>query len=646
MKRLCIYLTYDSQNIVDAYIGYMLNELKTCADYLVVVCNESEIVRGKEILEKYANAIFFRENKGFDAGGFKDALCKYLGWEKVLAFDELVLANDSFFGPFRPMVEIFEEMSRKHVDFWGLSKHGERIENSVCYPEHLQSFFLTIRKKMLHSKLFRKYWEDMPYYKNLGEVVSLHESRFTCLFFKHGFTFDCLANMTINDSARAQNNYNQYAMLSYELIAKRNFPFLKKQPLAWNTLNSQTQENLRLALEYIDKHTDYAVNMIWENILRTFNISDLQRTLRLQYIIPSTIKESVMNQNIAVVVVVSYMEAYENVLEYLDSLNGCCIIKIFSQNQKILDLYSINGYHCIDINGVGDYKHILEELGKFEIVCIIHDVDVTGKHDLSCTGKSYFFNIWNNLLKSASHISWIVEKFRKEAKLGLLVPPAPNFGKYFGDLENRWGDNFEKVKCAIERMQLNCRIDYKKPPFSHSSNFWIRGRILKEVSKKEIPDIYILPYIWCYIAQDAGYYSGIVESEEYAAMNEINLQYYVNTIAAQLGHQCGKFCDFSEMQRKITEGILKGYCTEIEHLYVYGTGIVAERYQHMLSRVEAYIVSDGQPKKEYSNGKRVLYLSEVEVREDAAIIVCLSEENQKQVVPLLKERGWRNYLCV
>ena len=164
MKRICIYLTYDKQKIVDKYIGYMLKELKTCVDYLVVVCNEDQVVRGRDILEQHADIIFYRENIGLDAGGFKDALTRFIGWEKVLEYDELVLANDSMFGPFLSMKSIFSEMKRKDIDFWGLSGHGEyRKEGLDYFPEHIQSFFITIRSKMLRSSHFKRYWEEMPY---------------------------------------------------------------------------------------------------------------------------------------------------------------------------------------------------------------------------------------------------------------------------------------------------------------------------------------------------------------------------------------------------------------------------------------------------------------------------------------------------
>ena len=71
MKRLCIYVTYDKQNIVDRYVGYMLRELKTCAEHLAVVCNMPRVVRGADVLEEYADEIFYRENIGFDAGDSK-----------------------------------------------------------------------------------------------------------------------------------------------------------------------------------------------------------------------------------------------------------------------------------------------------------------------------------------------------------------------------------------------------------------------------------------------------------------------------------------------------------------------------------------------------------------------------------------------
>lgn len=647
MKRLCIYLTYDKQKMVDAYIGYMLRELRTCADYLAVVCNELEIARGKEILEEYADDVFYRENTGADAGGFKDAMCRFIGWDKVLCYDELVLVNDSIFGPFRPMVEIFEEMDKKQADFWGLSKHAEYNDEGVAgYPEHIQSFFLVVRTQMLHHEAFRRYWENMPYFKDLSEVVIKHETRFTAYFAEQGFSFECLADMKPNDSKSVSNNFIQYLMLPYEIIKKRNFPFLKKKALSFYDTNSQTQENPRLALRYIEEHTNYNINLIWDNIIRTCNISDLQRSLHLQYVIPSDTREPVKNQNIMVVVIAGCVEAGEFVLEYLEGISKLWSITIIALGSVLLDYYENKGYQCVCLNVPEDCKALFDKMVEKELVCIIHDTDITGKQRKSYVGKSLLFNTWDNLLKNNSHVSRIIDIFKKESKLGMLVPPEANFGNYFGNMGTGWGENFEKVKDTAGRLQINCPITYKKPPFAHSEDFWIRGSILKKISESQIIEPEILPYLWCYIVQDAGYYSGIVESEDYAAINEINLQYYLSMLTKQLRHQCGNFNNFLELSQKITERFTQFFCRKNEVIYVYGTGIVAQRYRHFIPKIEAYIVSDGQCKEDKLNGIDVMYLSEVKIQDNAGIIVCLSEENRKQVVPLLEEKGWHNYFCV
>ena len=94
MRRLFIYLTYDSQNIIDDYIGYFLQSIRPIADTIAVVCNMPHIERGLHNLTDYADHIFYRENAGLDAGGFKDALCRLLGWKLIGQYDELILAND------------------------------------------------------------------------------------------------------------------------------------------------------------------------------------------------------------------------------------------------------------------------------------------------------------------------------------------------------------------------------------------------------------------------------------------------------------------------------------------------------------------------------------------------------------------------
>lgn len=51
MKCLCIYVTYDFENIVDKYIESMLRELRKLTNCLVVVCNYEKITSGIEYIQ-------------------------------------------------------------------------------------------------------------------------------------------------------------------------------------------------------------------------------------------------------------------------------------------------------------------------------------------------------------------------------------------------------------------------------------------------------------------------------------------------------------------------------------------------------------------------------------------------------------------
>lgn len=141
MRRLLIYLTYDKQNIIDDYIGYFLHSIHTIVETLVVVCNMPKIEKGLYNLSAYADEIIYRENIGLDAGGFKDALCTYIGWERLEDYDEVILANDSFYGPFADIAGIFDKMESRNLDFWGLMKRGPGEYGTTGKdPEHILSF--------------------------------------------------------------------------------------------------------------------------------------------------------------------------------------------------------------------------------------------------------------------------------------------------------------------------------------------------------------------------------------------------------------------------------------------------------------------------------------------------------------------------
>ena len=442
----------------------------------------------------------------------------------------------------------------------------------------------------------------------------------------------------------SKNNYSQYALIPFEMMEKRNFPFLKKQPFSVNTLYCQTQQNFKQALDYIDKETNYDVNLILENIVRIHNIADLQQTLHLQYII-SNEEEKNLNVSIAIVVFLAYKESSEYVLEYLKKINRNFSINIFAENEEFLEDYIKHNYTCKAADEEA-FAELLLEFEEYDYVCVLHDTDVTSEIEFSCVGKSYFYNVWENMLKDNNHITGVIECFQKNAFLGFLTSPQPNFGNYFGEYGRNWYKKFWEVQRVINEMGLNCQISEIKPPFRITNNFWIRGFVLKKLKNIKRTDVLYLEFLWSYLAQDAGYYSGIVETVEYASMNEVNLQYYLYKFADHVRGKCGDFHNYDEMLERLRICGLEIFCRKYSKIMVYGVGEEARARKNLLPNIEAYVVSDCQEKPQDIDGIPVKYLSEIKTLNDYGIILCMNKENQLQVIPLLEARGFENYFCV
>ena len=133
MKRLAVYATYNPKGVVDEYIIYMAESLKKVADDIYIVSNHTYLDGEKEKLEA-ASRIYERADKGYDAGGYAHVIRLLEKENKLAGYDELILLNDSIFGPFYPLEDIFYEMERNtKIDFCLESCNWPKGKEDVNY---------------------------------------------------------------------------------------------------------------------------------------------------------------------------------------------------------------------------------------------------------------------------------------------------------------------------------------------------------------------------------------------------------------------------------------------------------------------------------------------------------------------------------
>ncbi len=97
-------------------------------------------------------------------------------------------------------------------------------------------------------------------------------------------------------------------------------------------------------IDYIENNTVYDVNLIWDNIIRTMNISDIQKNFALQYIIKENEKPRKNDSNVVIAVIVNHESAMEYLLEYLEELRNNYQIRIYSKDKNLLNKYDLCKY--------------------------------------------------------------------------------------------------------------------------------------------------------------------------------------------------------------------------------------------------------------------------------------------------------------
>ena len=246
----------------------MAQYMRPYCSNLYVVCNYPEIKGGKNYIQPYADEIFCRENRGYDAGGYKDMLCTLLGWDIIYQYDELILMNDSFLGPFYDMGRYFEQMEDVSCDFWGMTRNfGGEYETFIGkYRTHVQSYFLVLRSKVVKSRQFREFWENLNYPNTYDETIFYFEHRLNNLLKDEGFIPMALTDVWGMTFKKDENPYRQYSL---ELIRDKGLPVLKKKSIQ---ITNYGFDNAIKAVDFIEANGLYPSKWIWELIDGQFHI--------------------------------------------------------------------------------------------------------------------------------------------------------------------------------------------------------------------------------------------------------------------------------------------------------------------------------------------------------------------------------------
>ncbi len=268
MKRIAIFVFYDQEGILDPYVINLLDGMRNYVDFIYTIVNGTVQKSGETQLKDHSDKLVIRENKGFDAGAIKDAIANLTADNSLYTYDELVIYNDTFWGFFYPLSDFFEGTKKEpEIDFWGFTQWpGNAADDRIHIPKHLQSYFLYIKHRMLHSKDFSEFWENMPYCEKFVDVLIAYEQSFTKHFNQRGYKSK--AYYTVEKlGEKKQFNKIPYFLYAYDLVTKLHFPILKCKTLS---IEGNMADSQRL-IHYLEVNQLYDTGLIKEHAARLAN---------------------------------------------------------------------------------------------------------------------------------------------------------------------------------------------------------------------------------------------------------------------------------------------------------------------------------------------------------------------------------------
>lgn len=265
MRRLVIFQNYSFFDQVEKYTIYLLKSFKEIADKLIVLSNSKLKVEEKKIYQDLSDEYFERENIGYDAGAYKEFFQSITNNE-LSQWDEIVLANSTFFGPIYSWENVFAIMDKVECEFWGLSRHiggGELPGTNYKIPPHVQSFFIVIKKEILNDNRFYEFWTSMEYPKSYQDAIINFEFGFTQYLCDLGYRYSTYLDQSEKGNELINAGGVVFTDKHYELIRQCGFPVVK-----YKYMDVCHYKQAVDILNYIHQNTEYDSEIIYNYIER------------------------------------------------------------------------------------------------------------------------------------------------------------------------------------------------------------------------------------------------------------------------------------------------------------------------------------------------------------------------------------------
>lgn len=491
MKRLLLYVHYNKLNKVSSHVTYQLKQLRPIFSKIVFISNStvSDSDSNDLISHQLIDQFVPRQNEGFDFAAWRDGMLS-VGFDNIQSYDSVTIMNDTCFGPLWDFGQYYLEFENDDkVDFWGLTNHRA----TKRFKEHIQSYFISFKKSVVISEMFRQFWMSVESFSNVQDVIANYETKVTTVFIEAGFNYKVIFDTSLESTDGMLHPdfsyYNPTAILSHKV------PFIKVKTIDAN------QSITPFILDEIERTSSYPVDLIVSHMSK-INCPDFPYLLSRKYLDTSVKNDTVdIQSKIAVHLHVFYVDLLQEFLDGFSTWNFSYELFITTDSsdkeREIQEFLSANGRTAkIFVTGnigrdVLPMLKLKEYLSQYDYVGHFHTKK--SKEADYWAGQSWRTELIEMLVKPANSI---IGQFESLSDLGIVIADIPSFFR-FNKIVNAWNEYqiAPEMNDLWQKMSLTKEINFEafhSFVMSYGTFVWFRYDALQplfdlELSDQEVP---------------------------------------------------------------------------------------------------------------------------------------------------------------
>lgn len=177
--RACVFVHWDNAGAVRDHVLNQLRALQAAGVSTIFVTNAGRLTpAATEAVRPLVAAILIRDNVGYDFCAWRDGLEQAALPRPDTAM--VLLANDSVYGPLRPLGPLLDGIDFTQAECWGATESWQ-------HRYHLQSYLLAFSPAVVASDAWRTFWAGVRPTWSKNWLIRIYEIGLTQAMLKAGF---------------------------------------------------------------------------------------------------------------------------------------------------------------------------------------------------------------------------------------------------------------------------------------------------------------------------------------------------------------------------------------------------------------------------------------------------------------------------